>query len=128
MRNGRVVQHDKNEKLMVKSYLGKLIADEVETRKLKGVHITTGEVIEEVADYVGVSTNTIERLRRLGIPLLPTAVKISEYFNVAVDKIWEVKENPMWEDDRKKCRECNRTHYTSGLCYSHYSKSKKTKD
>lgn len=118
---GRIVQHDKNEKLMVKSYLGDFIAREVKLRKARGEYATIGLIIEEIANYVGISTNAIERLRRMSVPMMPTAVKVAEYFNMTLDQIWEIQVNPMWEDDRKKCKKCDRTHYVSGLCYGCYS-------
>lgn len=127
MKQGRVVLHNKNEKYMVKSHLDAFVTAEVEESKRQGIRLTKGDVFERVADYAGISTNTIERLRRLGEPKLTTATMIAEYFNTTVDKIWEIKENPMWEDNRKKCKDCGRTHYVSGMCYRcwHMSKSKK---
>lgn len=116
-----------NEKYLVECRLDTIIKSEVAKRKARGIQATQSEIYEEVAEYVGIATGTVNRIRQGYItPSITISIKIAEFFYTKVEEIWITIPNPDYVDDRERCsvHNCNNLYFGKDLCFKHYTMKK----
>lgn len=76
------------------NYLDKYITRQVGKRMFEeGVKVKKEDIYMEIAEYCGVGTENIKRIKRnVSQPSLALALKIAEYFGVTVNDIFEIVE------------------------------------
>lgn len=116
-----------NEKFLVETRLDEIIKSEVMKRRVKGIKATQTDIYEEIAEYVGIATGTVNMIRRGDVnPSVTVSIKIADFFDMRVEEIWQTKKNPNYEDNRERCSEpnCNKLYFSKGLCIRHYNMMK----
>lgn len=123
------VRGSHTDKFIVKSHFNGFIAVEFEKRKATN-KITYSELYEEIAEAVGTNVNTIMGLRKKNMPSLETATAIARHFQVGVEDIWKIEENPYYIDTRERCKEegCNKLSVGKKRCIRHSAEERRRKE
>ena len=124
-----------NSKFVVKSNFKDIFKTRLLQEKLLDLNYEQATLYDELAEYTGLKIGAISGLYTQGDrpPILVNAIKIAEFFNVAVTDIWELVENKDFDSEIEKCLvpDCVHHGYVKGYCIKHhpiYYKKRKEKE